>query len=172
MIISVDPGKYATKAKSQYKRIYFPTRLSMNPTIDPTGNTYHIQFQDQTYLLGEQAEQVDFDISKATLVHKLATYTAITQLQEFDNHIQLVLGAPLNIYKNRELRDAYKAYIMSERFINIFVNGISYGFYLDQVLVLPEGAGIVYVVPNLFKGKRVAILDMGGLNLGFSVYGD
>lgn len=170
MLISIDPGKYATKAMSATKRIYFPTRLSPNPTMDPTGNTYHIQFQDQTYLIGEQAEQSDFDISKASLVHKLATYTAITQLQEFDHHIQLVLGCPLNIYKNRELRDGYKSYILDNRFIHIFINGISYGFYLDNILVLPESAGIVYLLPNLFKGKRVSVIDLGGLNMNFCIY--
>lgn len=121
MLISIGPGKFATKAMSATKRIYFPTRLSPNPSIDHTGNTYHIQFQNQTYLLGEQAEQSDFDISKASLPHKLASYTAISQLQEFDHRIQLVLGCPLNIYKNKELRDNYKNYMLDERLIRLYV---------------------------------------------------
>lgn len=170
MLISVDPGKYATKSMSATKRIYFPTRISPNPGMETTGNTYHVEYQGSTYIIGEQAEQSDFDISKASLVHKISAYTAITQLQEFDNHIQLVLGCPLNVYKNRELRDAYKAYIMNERFNHLFINSISYGFYLDQVLVIPEGAGIVYMAPNLFKGKRVAVIDVGGFNFNFAIY--
>jgi len=170
MLVSVDPGKYATKAITQSKRIYFPTRLSPNPTMDPTGNTYHIQHQGNSYLLGEQAEQSSFDISKAEMVHKLATYTAITQLQEFDHHIQLVLGCPLNIYKNKELREAYKSYILDNRFIHLLINGISYAFYIENILVLPESAGIVYLSPTLFKNKRTAIVDLGGLNMNFCVY--
>lgn len=170
MIISVDPGKYATKAMSAAKRIYFPTRLLPNPTMDPTGNTYHIQFQNQTYLLGEQAEQSDFDISKTSLLHKLSSYAAISQLQEFDHRIQLVLGCPLNIYKNKELREQYKNYILDERLIRLYINNITYSYYIENILVLPESAGIVYLIPTLFKNKRIAIVDLGGLNMNFCVY--
>jgi plasmid segregation protein ParM len=170
MLISIDPGKYATKAISQTNRVYFPTRLSPNPTMDSAGNTYHVQFQNSEYLLGEQAEQSDFDISKTSLLHKLATYTGISQLQESDYNIQLALGCPLNIYKNKELRNTYKAYIMDNRFIHICINDISYSFYIENVLVLPESAGIVYLIPTLFKNKRTAVVDLGGLNMNFSIY--
>lgn len=169
MLISVDPGKYATKAKSSTKQIYFPTRIS-SQTVPPEGNTYNVQFNNESYMIGEMAEQQDFDISKASIVHKLATYTAIALLQGSENRIQLVMGCPLNIYKNKDLKEEYKNFMLNEKLNRIFVNDIVYSFYIENILILPEGAGIVYLYPSLFKGKRVAVVDLGGLNLNFSIY--
>lgn len=161
MLISIDPGKFATKALSQSKRLYFPTRLSPKPTIDPASNTCHVTHENHSYLTCERAEQSDFDISKASLVHKLATYTAITQLLRFERGVQLVLGCPLNIYRNKELRED-KNYILDNQKIHIDVNGISHCFYFEGILILPESAGVIYQYLPLFKGKRVAIVDLGG----------
>jgi plasmid segregation protein ParM len=170
MLISIDPGKYATKAMSQSKRIYFPTRLSPNPTIEPAGNTYQLLFNNSSYIIGEQAETHDFDVSKASLPHKLATYTAITQLLGDECRVKLTVGCPLNIYKNKELRDEYKEYLLDDRLIKIAVNNIVHSFYIDNILILPEGAGVVYIYPNLFKNKRVAVIDLGGLNFNYCIY--
>ena len=170
MIISIDSGKYATKAMSQSKRIYFPTRISSNPAIDPAGNTFHLEYKGSTYLIGEQAELQSFDISKAETVHKLSAFAAITQLIEFDYHVQLALGCPMNIYKNKQLREEYKVYMQDDQRIRILVNGTSYSFFIDNILILPESAGVVYLYPSLFKAKRVSVIDLGGLNMNFCIY--
>lgn len=169
MLISIDPGKYATKAMSKSQRLTFRTKLSLDPNIDITGNSYKVQFQNQAYIVGEMAEEQSYDVSKASIVHKLATYTAISQLA-YDHRIQLVLGCPLSIYKNPDQKSRYKDYIWDNHNVAITVNAAPYDFTIDNILILPESCGIVYLYPSLFKNKRVAVIDLGGLNMNFCIY--
>ena len=169
MLVSIDPGKYATKAVSSNSRIYFPTRLSPNPIIEPSGNSHIIIFDSDAYIIGEQAEQLCFEVSKTNLVHKLATYTAISKLQE-ERRVQLVIGCPLSIYKNPYLKAEYKSFIMDRGDISIVIDGNQHSFFIENILVLPEGTGVVYVYPSFFKNRRVAVIDLGGLNFNFCIY--
>lgn len=167
MVISVDPGN--TKAMSSTSRCYFPTKLSLDPKMEPTGNSHLITFEGKSYIIGEQAEKISFDVSKSNLVHKLATYTAIAKLQQ-ENSIQLTIGCPLSIFMNPELKAEYKRFIMDNQDITIILDGESYSFFIENALILPEGAGVVYVYSSYFRKRRVAVIDLGGLNLNFCIY--
>ena len=36
---------------------------------------------------------------------------------------------------------------------------------------MPEGSGVVYLFPiTFFAGQRVAVIDIGGLNMNFTIY--
>lgn len=177
-VISVDAGKYATKALTgpadgAGKRIDFRTKtfkLRKGIDLDAQGKSYKVKFEGNTYVIGEQGEEVDYSVDKATINHKLATYTAITQLLDEANNVQLVLGCPTSIYKNEDLRANYKNYILNGGLVDINVNNKDYSFNIENTLVLPEGFGIVFLEKELFKGNRVAVGDLGGLNFNFAVY--
>ena len=176
-VITVDPGKYATKSVTgeggNGVRVSFRTKtfkLREGVDLDIQGNSFKIDFNDETYVLGDQGEEVNYSVNKATINHKLATYTAITQLLGDSNNVKLVLGCPTSIYKNKEMRDVYKKYILDDGLVNITVNNRDYAFNIENALILPEGYGVVFLEPELFKNNRVAVADLGGLNFNFAVY--
>ncbi len=174
MLIAIDSGKYATKAKNQSAKLSFRTKLLKlinTNNSDISGSSYLVSFNNHAYIVGDQGEEQSYDLSKTSIIHQLAAYTAITQLLTPSSKVvQLTIGCPLSIYKNKSLREDYRDFILGARHIHITVNDISYHFYLDNALVLPETSGVVYTNPQLFKNKRVAVIDLGGLNLNFCIY--
>ena len=177
-LISVDPGKYATKAialnkNNSMENVHFRTksfRLNNNIGLEAQGKSFNVTLNGEDYIIGDQGEEVDYTVDKANINHKLATYTAATQLLEGHQAIRLVIGCPTSIYRNKGLREDYRNYIWNEGRVGIKVNEKSYSFLVENVLVLPEGSGIVYTKPELFKNKRVAVIDLGGLNMNFTIY--
>lgn len=177
-LIGVDPGKYATKAIAYNRngikeKVYFRTKifkLNNDIELEAQGKSYNVSLEGEDYIIGDQGEEIDYTVDKANINHKLAVYTAATQL--LDNHqaIRLVIGCPTSIYRNKNLRDEYKNYILNNGKVKILVNNNSYSFLIENILVLPEGSGIVYTKPELFKDKRVAVVDLGGLNMNFTIY--
>lgn len=177
-VITIDPGKFATKAVSgdigdNGKRVDFRTKtfqLREGVDLDIQGKSYKVNFDNSTYVIGEQGEEVNYSVDKATINHKIATYTAISQLLDDSKRVQLVLGCPVSIYKNKNLRAGYKDYVLSDGIIDITVNNKRYSFEIENALILPEGYGIVFLEPDLFKNNRVAVVDLGGLNMNFAIY--
>lgn len=177
-LISVDPGKFATKAftldKDKVKQnIYFKTRvleLKNNISFDAQGNSFNVILNGEEYIIGEQGEEIDYNVGKDSIYHKLAVFTATTQLLDGYKAVRLVVGCPTSIYRNKNLRRDYKDYIWNNGSVIINVNSKLYTFLIENVLVLPEGSGVVYTRPELFKDKRVAVIDLGGLNMNFTIY--
>lgn len=180
-IVTIDPGKFATKAiagnDTKGQRVIFRTKLlklNDNVGLDIQGNSFKVEYRGDTYILGDQGEEVDYSVNKTSINHKLASYVAISQLTDSsDEVIDLVLGCPTNIYKNEKLREEYRKYLTNNSEpIEIVVNGNYRRFTIESALVLPEGSGIVFLDPSRFKNNRVAVADLGGLNMNFSVYND
>lgn len=177
-VITVDPGKFATKAVTGEpgggKKLNFRTKvfkLREGTDLDIQGNSYKVEFEGNVYIVGDQGEEIDYSVDKANINHKLASYVAIAQLADGVKNVQLVLGCPTSIYKNEQRREEYKNYITNNgKDINITINGNKYSFSISNALVLPEGFGIVFLEPDLFKDNRVVVADLGGLNLNFGVY--
>ena len=177
-LISVDPGKYATKAVSlntnnAIEKTYFRTKvfkLDNNLGIEAQGRSFNVTLDGEDYIIGDQGEEVDYTVDKANIYHKLATYTATAQLLEGHKAVKLVIGCPTSIYRNKGLREEYRDYIRNNGNVKITVNNKAYSFLVENVLMLPEGSGIVYTKPELFKDKRVAVIDLGGLNMNFTIY--
>ncbi len=169
-LVIVDPGKHTTKAiRKNLKRVHFRTKMSESINFDTQGNSFDVIFNNKNYLIGEQAEEQSYDVTKTSLLHKIVTYIAITQLVDNNSIIQLTITCPLSIYKNKTNRDKYKSYIFNDGRFDITVNDKTYHYVFDNVLVLPEDYGVVHNYPSLFRGKRVAIVGLGGLNMNFMV---
>lgn len=173
-LIVVDPGKHTTKAITKNDSIaYFRTKMSDNTQeIDVQGNSYDVVYEGNRYIVGEQAEEQSFDVSKTNLLHKLVTYVAISRLAENNSNIQLVINCPVSIYKYKPKREEYQGYIYNDGAFDITVDGEDFHYEFENVLVLPEDYGVVYKYPALFKGKRVALVGLGGLNMNFMIIND
>lgn len=174
-IVSVDSGKYATKAllkkEENNKKISFRTK--MDHTLEDKasdGRSCVFEYAGEKVLIGEEAETADYDKSKAKNIHKFSTYAAIAQLVEDGDEVNLAIGCPLSIYNNVEERKAYKQFMIDKGKILVTVNGKSKSFTIANTIVCPEGSGIIYKNPTKYKNSLVGIIDIGGLNSNCCIY--
>ncbi len=73
MIISVDAGKFATKAVSDNGgRTHFRTKstlITKTLDIEAAGNSNKVTFGEKTFIVGDQGEEIDYSLEKNTLLH-------------------------------------------------------------------------------------------------------
>lgn len=182
-VLSADIGKYETELvgrcldadKEDIKKVAFRTKMyDLNDGyIDIEGNSHKTEFEGKEYIIGEQGQDKSYDTSKTNLLHKLACYTAITQFLEpntTDNEINMVLACPLSVLQIQEAKEEYKNFIKGNGKIDITVDGKKYNFEIKEIMIKAEGSGIVYLDPQLFNEQTTLIVDLGGLNMGGSLY--
>lgn len=174
-VLSVDSGKYATKAiinlEDGDKKIIFRTK--MDSTMEEKSadkRSCVMVYNDDRVLIGETAETVDYDKTKAKKIHKYCTYSAIAQLVENGDEVILTIGCPLSIFNNVEERNQYKEYMHDKGELNIKINGNEKTFTIKKVIVCPESSGIVYKNTMKYKEKLIGVIDIGGLNTNCSIY--
>ena len=181
IILSSDIGKFDTKMigrnlkNDKVKEICFRTKmyeLAKGDVDSIEGNSYKVIFENNEYIVGEQGSDKSSDTSKTNFLHKLCAYTSITQFIEPNtkNDIYMVLACPLSVLQIQSAKEEYKEFIKSNKEINIEVNGKQYSFIIKEVMIKAEGSGILYLNKDMFIDKDVAVVDLGGLNMGFSFY--
>lgn len=176
-LISVDSGKYATKGLykdndgSEPRKIMFRTKMDKTDEIKSTDRkSCVVEYDGERVLIGDSAETVDFDKTKAKKIHKLATYCAVAQLIEDGDEIVLTVGCPLSIFNNVEERNQYKEFMHDKGEREIILNGKVKKFTIKKVIVCPESSGVIFKNPNKYKEKLVGIIDIGGLNTNCAIY--
>ncbi|MBC2582845.1 ParM/StbA family protein [Clostridium sp. DJ247] len=182
-VIALDAGKYAVKAMGRnargltcdLKKIEIRTKIYdlRNGYIDVEGDSYKVSYNGRELIVGEQGETKSYETSKTLFLHQICTYTAITKFLEpgtKDNKISMVLACPISVLKVETAKQEYKNFIKGNGVIDINVDGKDYSFEIVDIMVKAEGSGIVYLSPHLFKGKKIGVVDFGGLNFTFSLY--
>lgn len=160
VFIAIDCGKYATKALMEYKgenyTLLFRTKMQEVTTdigVEIQPNSYKIGFHGKQYLLGDMVSEnnSDFNLSKESLVHKLSIYNTIVELMKKTNlyfhniQLYLAINSPINVYKNRNLKESYKNYIKNNnQTIYIQINDKTHVFNLKDITIAFEGTGLVY----------------------------
>lgn len=182
IILSADLGKYDVKVvgrdlekDKEIKEVCFRTKMYdlKNGFIELQGNSYEIDFDGKQYIVGEQGTDNSNDTSKTNLLHKLCCYAAITNFIEpgtKGNEIYMVLACPLSVLQIQSAKDEYKNFIKGDGEVNITVNNKKYSFTIKEIMIKAEGSGILYLEKAMFTDKDVAVVDLGGLNMSFSLF--
>lgn len=174
-IIAVDPGKFAIKMAASDEPAVLSLRsklytLNANESFEPQGNSVFVTYEGTNYIIGDQGVAVDQDFSKETILHKVGLMAALTKFVKDGDSVRLILGCPASIYKDKTAREKYRDYMTDNGVLKFETNTDKYDIQIISTLVLPESSGAPYVYPQYFKDSRVAVVDIGGLNLNFSVY--
>ncbi len=177
--IAVDAGKYATK--SAVRRCgdrpeatdVFLTRMDESD-VDfgslSSGRNFSVTFGGHKYRIGEGATHDSFVETKTEDIHKICTYTAVSQFADNGDEVTLGIGCPLSIFINPTARNEYAKFIKGDGNVTIQVNGVLHSFTITKVCVFPESSGIVYLHFDRYKDSTVGVIDMGGLDTNGSVY--
>lgn len=182
-VIAADIGKHETTligrnlegTAEDVKQVNLRTKMYdlSEGDIDLEGKSYKIEIDNKAYIIGEQGQDKSYDTSKANLLHQLSCYVAITRYLEAEtkgNKIYMVLACPLSVIRFNNAKEEYRELIKGNGEIHVVVNGKNYYFEIEDITLKAEGSGIVFLEPERFLGKNVLVLDLGGLNLGMSLY--
>lgn len=186
ILISVDTGKSTTKVVTKIanniQKFAFRTKVQEVSCLgaDLSHNSYNVDFQGKSYLIGDMVSEssCNFQINKNTIEHQLCIYISICKIIEKLNamstgvpNICLAINAPLNIYKNNSLKEAYRNFIQNNgNIISIKVNNKVYLFKITSIIVLPEAIGPIFVRSGDFRNKKVTLIDIGSLNINYCTF--
>lgn len=185
LYIAIDTGKHTTKAiakiNNEIVKIKFRTKVKKvnNLGVDITPGSFLVNFLGETFLIGDMLSEsaCNFDITKCNEEHIISIYTAICRIMDklkIDSeipNIYLVVNTPINIYKNKELKDEYKYFIESpNKILTLLVNSKSYSFKIASVTLCPEAVGPIYINSRIYKENKVCVIDIGSLNSTFCTY--
>jgi plasmid segregation protein ParM len=172
-IFAVDAGKYATKAMGEDRKLLFRskyTKVTGNKDIPLEHGNYRVTFDDATYILGDMGQESDYELEKQSLLHKMAIYTAIAKLGGRED-VRLAIGCPVSIFMSDTNRKEYAEFI-KEAPTRFKVDDVSIKVDINKIVVLPEGAGVIYSQSGRYENERVAVIDLGGRNMNFTIYND
>jgi plasmid segregation protein ParM len=177
IVIAVDSGKYATKAvrrlsSGETKKIMFRTKMdSTNEVRTSDRKSCVALYEGNRYMIGESAETVDYEKSKAKDLHKICAYVAVGKLlNENEREVVLAIGCPLSIFSNVEERNKYREYFLGDGKVTISINEEEVEFTIKNVVVCPESSGIIFGNHKKYKDKMIGVIDIGGLNTNCAVY--
>lgn len=182
-VLSGDFGKYETEVLGRnlngntedVKLVRFRTKMYNleDGFIEVEGNSHLVEMDGKQFIIGEQGQDKSNNTSKTSELHQLACYTAITQFLEpgsKENEIYMVLACPLSVLMIQEAKEEYKKFLKGNGPIKISVDNKDYEFEIKDIMIKAEGSGILYLEPERFVNKTVGLIDLGGLNMGFSLY--
>lgn len=147
--------------------------------IDIQPNSFKIDFENKQYLLGDMVSetQSNFDLSKETIVHQLAIYTAICELmlreKIFFHNIDLhvAVNVPISVYKSKHAKESFKNFVEnSGKTIFFCLNDKVYNFNLTNVTMCFEGVGLTYANTDEYAKKTSTVIDIGGLNTTYCTF--
>ncbi|WP_226536430.1 ParM/StbA family protein [Fictibacillus halophilus] len=179
VFIGIDSGKFSTKGILEYRgqthTTIFRTKLQETKElgVDIQPNSFKIEYDSKQYLLGDMVseENCDNNLSKESIVHKIAIYTAIVDLMKkaklnfYNVQLHLAINAPINVYKNQKHKKSYKEFMENySRTINININDRISFFKINEVVIAFEGMGLIYAQSEDYSQLSSVVIDIGGLN--------
>lgn len=141
---------------------------TIKPGTDDINNVIQINVTGKDYIVGEtngtyiaDADKLKSATSKEVL--KVTTLTAIGLSYPTETFIDvnLVVGVPVGFYSNQKEEMKYVMEKMNEK---IYINqvGVEQTIRINEVLVYPQSAGLVFKRANELKNESSLIIDIGG----------
>lgn len=160
-VIAVNSGNYSTKAKSKEQEIIFRTKVQENQDADK-----YVLFDGKRYEVGEGEIDID-SLKHDSITHKLCTLFAVSLLHE-QREIFLITCLPVNQFKRKDLREAYRKSLIGEW--EIVTNMGKDSFRIKDVMVYMEGAAALLSYQEAYQNNIVSVIDIGGYNVNVSQY--
>lgn len=171
-LISVDMGKNNLNAFDGEKE--FSCVSTFIEGVERLDKGYQVLKDGKRYLIGDETIPYDLDLTKEKESHKIMMYFAIHQLVENGDRVKVVTNCPMDVYLNKVARQSFKEFLSKttneDKKIQLTVGRFTKSFYLEEVIVMPEGMGIVFNQPELFIRNYVGVIDIGGVTQNFGAF--
>ena len=189
MNIYVDMGNFTTIARCENGEITIPTLLRESTDRVYQGAFIIEEYQGLPYVVGDlnASKNVNINLSKMDLPHKLTMLTAVHQLvenkQHIDElpltlltavhqlvenkqHINLYIGMPIKSYYNIPHREEYCEFMNDEE-VTLTINNETKTFYIDSITALPESVGYIFLNPS---DQPIGVIDIGHTTIDAGVF--
>lgn len=187
--IAVDSGKGNTKVaiynqeKDIIKKMRFATKIGEGSFADDAieAGTMIVEIDGKTYKVGNGANRcAELTTSKKTEIHRICTLAGIalcvSEAEEDD--VTVVIGIPVEDFKNVEKRQEYKNFILPDETKTIEVkmktksegDVVTKRFKIVYKSVYAESAGVTYLDAVGSKDMIVGVIDLGNLNMNATVW--
>jgi hypothetical protein len=116
-------------------------------------------------------EKAEYEINVNKTLNKNARLNflyAMYKISPYENGVYkgVIVGLPASQWKNDNNINAFKKLLDLTDSIDIEVNGISKTIFVENLEIVPEGSTAYYALDyKKFNGRKVLILDWGGLTL-------
>lgn len=176
-VLAVDPGKFDIKAAHlvgdnittlAIRSLLY--QLKENEQFEVSTGSQYISYKGERFIIGEQGHEADMTLKKDTILHKVGLMAAVSQVIKEGDAVNLILGCPAAIYKDKVSRTAYKDFLTDGGILSFDTGKLKYEVTFTNVLVMPESGGAPFCYPEVFNGQRVIVVDIGGLNTNISQY--
>ena len=170
----IDSGKLNTKGfmkLNEEMEITEVFRTNVVQTNEIAHPDFRVVYKDVVYSVGDSDHAIDTDHLKTEKdidMHVVSTMKMITELIDKaslprqDLKLWIGINIPIKQYLNPKNH---------QNFINLYkgvhsvkVGDRSYSFEIVNVEVNAEGLGLLYLNPKKYQGKKLVLVDNGGLN--------
>jgi hypothetical protein len=151
---AINNGYYAYKSEDQY----FKSRLSTNVYGGIQGNVDLLEFEGEKHVIGEGKINLDMDKSNNEFT-KLFILNMLSRFTQEKEVFRIVISSPPLVYgRQKEILPEYL-----EGDFEVVHNGKRKNIVIDKIKVYPETITAYLANKNMFNGKNVIIVDVGGL---------
>ena len=177
--IAIDTGKRNTKVVFEMpqaghsQEISFPTAIAEGIDETADSNSHIIEFNGESYLVGEQAltvSEIDSANSKNNEIHKICILTALGLAFKSGTTVEAVIGIPLDLYMNKEEKKNYRDNMLPVGEIEFKIDGEIRKIIVAKTIIRPEGYGAIYNRREDIADSIINVVDIGGLNMNACEY--
>lgn len=166
--IDIDSGKYSCKLTDGNELMIFDSKISSG--VANFGKSYTIEYDNHSYIVGEEATDYNLELTKNTFHNKILIYTAIALLVDDNDVINLTVGTPIQMFFNKEDKQSYIDNLYNNGdYIRIGINGKNIKFRINNIVIAPETIGS-QILDRDSKHKIKGVIDIGGLNINGTIY--
>lgn len=154
--IVIDNGYYNTVALQFPKLISFRSKIQQSSIPLKYENTHFLTIDNESYLIGDHAEQIDVNLDKSH--SKLHYYATLAALGLFGSGTyNLIANIPLNFFNKTNKESLENHLTVSKTFI---LNNTTTSIIIKKCIVFPQSLSVLYVnkMPSI-----AGIIDLGGL---------
>lgn len=117
-------------------------------------------------------DKAEYEINLNKTLNKNAKLNFLYAMHKISNHISdgvykgVIVGLPASQWKNDDNVNKFKEILNTYDSIDVDVNGIIKTIFIENIEIVPEGSTAYYALNyKKFNGRKVLILDWGGLTL-------
>lgn len=166
--VIVDNGKENFKWRIDGCNNSFPSKLEEGV---PVYNEDEIIYNNKSYIIGEEAEDYNYEFTKNNFHHKLLLYYCLAKNTEDVQSFNLVIGCPLTTYLNKNEHESYIESIRNNgQPIQILLNRKKKIIIIKNITIVPESIGGYILDYNKSKLENRGVIDIGGLNMNGAIY--
>ncbi len=152
-IISINNGYWGTKVKTDQKEFMFESKIQQ--TLDEY-ETNVITLNNTQIVVGKGTHDIELnktssDVQRACVIMALKKGGI--------QYAKVMSALPVNTYINKSARGEYREWLLG-------IEGIR------ETKVYMEGAAAVLADLNWYKGKLIALMDIGGLTINCMIFED